>query len=615
MAVFVCLVTAAGATAGEGSVAADRPDRTAAGTAKFEPGTPGLRHGDRFVEGAVVAEARRLAERPFVPMPPLSEELADLDYDLYRRIAFKPGMALWRYLGRPFQIELAHRGFLHTEQVAVNLVQDGEVVRVAFDRNLFEYRNPLAGLPVSPDVDFAGFKLLGHLPGSLFLREVMAFIGGTYFRGVSSGQGFGTSCRAVAVDIGLPRAEEFPAFKAFYLRKPGADDTTFRLWALMDGPSVAGAFRFDVAPGAATACEVRGTLFFREVPEKFGVAPLSSMWLWGDGFGPPEPGSVADDPKWDTENDPRPEVHDSDGLLVETGWGEWLWRPYARQDYPSLSRFTMRPDPQPPTDPQGGAAGSSFTVPIHGFGLMQRDRRVDAYRDDEARYERRPSVWIEPLHGPDGPAWGPGVIELLEFPTDFEGMDNIAAWWVPDRVPVVGEPWELGWRVSFLSGEPAGHRLLKWNGRTLEKSADGGIRLTADFDAGMEGAPNFDPSAGEVTAEVDAVRGRVEDVGVERVIVPREYPAIGPGSLSAPNAGEEAAVGADPPESAPAATDGVGSGDARPDDAGESRARPTYRIHFTVHPDGDAPVELRAVLRQGESVISETWRDLCPPRL
>ncbi|MGC3777969.1 glucan biosynthesis protein, partial [Escherichia coli] len=58
-------------------------------------------------------------------------------------------------------------------------------------------------------------------------------------------------------------------------------------------------------------------------------------------------------------------------------------------------------------------------------GLLQRDRDFDHYLDG-VHYERRPSLWVEPVGD-----WGEGEVQLIELRTDDEIHDNIVAMWVP----------------------------------------------------------------------------------------------------------------------------------------------------------------------------------------
>ena len=526
----------------------------------------GTAHGQEWNESALTALARELAAEPFVPEPLPSEELIALDYDRYRLIAWKPEMALWRYLDAPIQAELMHRGNILRNRVQISTVQDGEVVTLAFDRNLFEYRGDVVGLPVDAGVDYAGMKLLGTLPGSEYMQEFFAWAGASYFRGISAGQVYGASCRALAIDIGTNRVEEFPVIRALWLQRPEVGATTARVWGLLDSHAVAGAFRFDVTPGEITTCDVRASLFFRHVPTKVGVAPASSMFLWGDGYR-------------NLQADDRPEVHDSDGLLIHAGEGEelrengppeWTFRALGQQAYPSVGGFGY---------------GS-----IRGFGLLQRDRDPARYADPETRYEDRPSTWITPLPpeqfgtGPgavngadwdDVPnVWAGGTVELLEYPTDFEGFDNIAAWWVPAVRPTVGEPYPLAYRLSFLSGDPPEHELAKAAAWTRNAAAGGATELTVDFTG------DFPIAAASVSATVECDGGtassvRVAEVpgGAYRVSLTVEHAGDGPADVRVALFNQSSRTGGEAP--------------ARPDD-----------------PAGD-PGASRP--------LSETWRFLCPP--
>ncbi|BBI60252.1 hypothetical protein HSBAA_15580 [Vreelandella sulfidaeris] len=89
-------------------------------------------------------------------------------------------------------------------------------------------------------------------------------------------------------------------------------------------------------------------------------------------------------------DDFRPQVHDSDGLLMQTGSGEWIWRPLTNPEHLRISTF-MDSAPQ-------------------GFGLMQRERDFNRYLDIEAQYHRRPSQWVMPLDD-----WGPGRWSWSKF--------------------------------------------------------------------------------------------------------------------------------------------------------------------------------------------------------
>ena len=244
---------------------------------------------------------------------------------------------------------------------------------------------------------------------------MIVFAGASYFRAVAKGQVFGLSARALAIDTGLPTGEEFPFFKEFWLERPTREAREAKLYALLDSASVAGAFSFIVQPGERSTVNVRARLFLRKPVKELGIAPLTSMFLYGE-----EKPRPADD--W------RPEVHDSDGLLVHSNTGEWLWRPLGNPERLRVSYF-------------------EFDNP-RGFGLLQRDRRFQNYEDLETRHELRPNAWVVPVGN-----WGKGQVKLVEIPSRKETNDNIVAYWLPSVAPPVGQAFDIGYRIDFQSAD------------------------------------------------------------------------------------------------------------------------------------------------------------------
>lgn len=460
--------------------------------------------------------AEDLASRPFAPAQDLPAALNRLDYDRYRLIAFRHEKAVWRDKGLPFWLECFHRGYLYRTRVNLNLVEDGVSSRLAFDPELFQYRGELSDLEVPSDLGFAGFRVLGRFRKSAHPLEIASFLGASYFRAIGENQRYGTSARGLAVNIGLSEPEEFPVFREFWVQRPVTDDRQLYFWALLDSPSVVGAYAFTLAPGEQTRFDVSARLFFRHKPKKIGLAPLTSMWMWGDGRKGPS-------------NDPRPEVHDSDGLLVRGDDDRWIWRPLVRMKYPSLSHFDFKG--------------------IHGFGLMQRDRDPAHYRDDEARYHLRPSVWIEPRG-----SWPKGAVELLELPADHEGIDNIAAWWTPAASIDMQKPVDLAYTVSFMSGQPDEHSVAQAIRTNVDRLEQQSIHLAVVF----EGRTLKDRPIDSLMPVVRCQRGK------------------------------------------------VGNAELR------SPANGKVVLSFDARPDGESALELSAVLTDGEEHLTEMWRYLCP---
>lgn len=472
----------------------------------------------------------KLAAEPYRPSPLLPQNLQALDYDRYRLIAFEHARSIWKPEELPFWLEMFHRGYLYQDKVQINLVHNGQVQPLKYNRDMFQYRGETADLVVPEDIGFAGFRIIGKFAGSEHPLEIASLLGASYFRAIAPGQVYGSSARGLAVDVGLPKPEEFPVIREYWIEQPSKEAskkeaTSLKLWALLDSPSVAGAYEFLLTPGKTTTWDVKAHLVFRKLPEKVALAPITSMWMWGDGVPAPA-------------NERRPEVHDSDGLLIHTEDDRWIWRPLTRLNYPSLSHYDLRE--------------------VRGFGLLQRDRDPEHYRDDEARYVDRPSVWIEPQH-----SWQNGAVELLELPADHEGIDNIATWWTAKNLADSHTPLDLAYRVSFMSGGPkrdlakATATRVKRDGKTIRVEVDFAGQTLAQ--AALASHANSDAN---ISPEVNAQRGQVRHVRCKQ------------------------------------------------------RSSSTWTLSFDVEPAGQEPVELDGVLKSepGE-ILSEQWRYLCPTQL
>jgi periplasmic glucans biosynthesis protein len=366
----------------------------------------------------VVQEAKKLSLQPFVQPPKdSSKPLTKVDYSQYRAIRFNTEKSLWREQS-PFEIQFFHPGFLYQDPLTINTLENGLASTVNFDRGLFRYDGPAAPLAETPlpSNNFAGFRVHYSLNSGKYKDEFMVFQGASYFRLVGPGHAYGLSARGLAIDTAEPTGEEFPYFREFWLQKPGPNDTSMQIYALLDSPSVTGAFKFDVKPGRRVEVDVEGTVFARKDIKKLGIAPLTSMFVFGET-------SVVH------HDDYRPEVHDSDGLQILSGAGEWIWRPLQN---PVNLHVSAMQDKSP-----------------KGFGLMQRDREFDHYLDVEAHYHQRPSFWVEPIG-----KWGKGAIELVEIPTDSETNDNIVAYWVPAKPLLAKQKKRFKYRIKVLNDIP-----------------------------------------------------------------------------------------------------------------------------------------------------------------
>lgn len=393
----------------------------------------------------VIARAQQLAGQEYEPpRDEVPEWLRNISYDQWRDIRFRPDEALWRGKKLPFQVQFFHPGLYYDRAVAINVV-DGSTVRpVEFSPSLFDYgRNDFAS-KVPQRIGFAGFRIHAPIKKPNYHDEVIVFLGASYFRAVGKDQVFGLSARALAVDTALPSGEEFPSFREFWLMTPAAKSKELVVYALLDSPSLTGAYRFAIIPGAQTAVAVEARLFLRREVQKIGFAPLTSMFFYGENTGRPV-------------EDFRPEVHDSDGLLLNLATGEWLWRPLDNPKLLQVTGFRM-PNPK-------------------GFGIVQRDRDLDSYQDLETRRERRPSAWVAPSGD-----WGKGRVELVEIPTKGDTNDNIVAYWVADAPPKPGERAAISYTVYWYGDDstrsPGGRVVATRRDRGNKENA---YRFVVDF--------------------------------------------------------------------------------------------------------------------------------------
>jgi periplasmic glucans biosynthesis protein len=370
--------------------------------------------------------AKTLAARPYEPRATrVPQWLQALSYDQHRHIQYDSSRAWWKRDGLPFQLQFFHPGFIFHKTVQLHEIERGKVSPIEFSSKLFNYDQKIEVGDIPSDMGFTGVKILNQLNTPGHFDELVAFQGASYFRALAQKTRYGLSARGLALNTAEPGGEEFPVFEEFWVQKPSADSKDITVYALLDSPSVAGAYRFVIAPGASTVMQVRMAVYRREGAsiKTMGVAPLTSMFWYGENS--------------DTRHgDLRPEVHDSDGLLLERGNGEWLWRPLLN---PGAVRVVAFNDENP-----------------RGFGLLQRDRRYENYEDLEASYHVRPSAWVEPVG-----TWGRGSVRLVEIPTPDETNDNIVAFWTPEKLPPAGEPlvleYKLHWMMDAGKRPPAGY--------------------------------------------------------------------------------------------------------------------------------------------------------------
>ncbi len=435
------------------------------------------------------------------PVEKLPQALEELDYDAYRSIRFRPSEALWWNTPSPFHVEFFHLGHIFNEPVQIFELSDTHLQEIPFLQDAFDYGESgyHPGLLSSPP-GYAGIRVKYPLNQKNVYDDLIVFQGASYFRALGQGQTYGLSLRGLSMNT-LGDREDFPRFTKLWLKKPSGNDLPLRIYALLEGKKVTGAYEFNIKPNGITQIDVHARLFFRDggVAE-VGVAPITSMFVFGENTNRPFP-------------DWRPEVHDSDGVLIHADQ-VWTWHPLENLPGRYSKKFPA--------------------AKLRGFGLMQRDRQFESYKDLEAHYEKRPSAWIAPQGN-----WPTGSVVLYSFGTDQETTDNVTLFWQPDLAADQSGPVDLNYTISLRLKDPV-HELAKvLETRVGQRTLDAGAQtvviefsrpesievdeipqLSLGFDSGGLDMPEkpviqYNPEQDRIRAFVHLSKGPASDQPVE----------------------------------------------------------------------------------------------------
>ncbi|WP_256325671.1 glucan biosynthesis protein [Sphingomonas sp. YR710] len=434
--------------------------------------------GQPFSWDWLIAHARTLAHGPAQPLPGADPAAAAIDYDDANRITFRPERTIGPddgYAVRLFPL-IKHAPV----PVEINIVDRGVARRIMHAADMFAVTPGSGPAPHIP-AGIAGLRIMARGGKS----DWLAFQGASYFRSAGALDQYGLSARGLAIDAGIDGREEFPVFTRFWIER-GADKA-LTLYALLEGTSVMGVYRFvnRNGPGGVTQ-DVSMRLWLRKDIERLGIAPLTSMFWYDEG-------NRAQGIDW------RPEIHDSDRLVIHNHAGERICRPLGNPPHPTINSFIDTGTPE-------------------GFGLLQRDRNFDHYQDDGVFYEKRPSLWVEPIGD-----WGAGAVTLYEIPTTREYEDNVVAFWTPAAPARKGAELTFDYRLRWIATEPDSGPLARvvdrWTGTAGRPGTDpiqGARRLVVDFEgAALQG----------LTRDSDVVPDVAIDSG--RVLAVHTYPVVG----------------------------------------------------------------------------------------
>lgn len=390
----------------------------------------------RFTFAEVEQMAQKRAAAKYVALPDvLPPQLKKLTPEQDAGIFWMDTYRLWRKKGLPFQVDFYHQ--LNSNPMPhiapqINTVDSKGSHPWLYSPRFFNFLNlaekPPTTMtfdpPLTSSLGYAGFYVrypdMGIGSNANSLDGFFSVLGSSYFRVLAKEQVYGLSARGLAIDTGMngKPPEEFPAFTDWWLQEPAPTATSLVLEALLDSPSVAGAYEFTIRPGAVTSVDVHCSLFFRQKVAQLGIAPFSSMYLYGenarDHFG----------------DNVHPEIHDSDGILMNTSHDEWIWRPLQQTSF--LQLYSME-DENP-----------------KGFGLIQRDRDFQHYQDLNNKYNVRPSAWVTP-HG----NWGKGKVEIVQPNSNNFNTDNVAVFWWPDQPVQAGDHRDFNYTIDFYMNDAA----------------------------------------------------------------------------------------------------------------------------------------------------------------
>ncbi|MDB2330733.1 glucan biosynthesis protein G [Alteromonas sp.] len=423
----------------------------------------------------------------------LNKTLKAIDYQTYRAIRFKPEKSLWRDK-KDYEIQFFHPGFLYNTPITVHTIgEDNQPKQLHFNSEMFSYDGDAASLAglTGQNTGYAGFRIHYPIKNDQYKDEFAVFLGASYFRLVGKHQVYGISARGLAIDTALPKGEEFPHFTEFWIVEPKKGQP-ITVYARLESPSVAGAYRFVIHPDVDTTVDVQSWLFAREDVQKLGVAPFTSMFLYGEN-------------SQKRHDDYRPEVHDSDGVLMVTHAGEEIWRPLTN---PSRLQITSLSDSAP-----------------EGFGMFQRDGRWENYLDAEANYHLRPSLWVTPQHG-----FEKGRLEVVEIPTNSEVHDNVVAYWIPDAPLLEGESRYFAYQLStteqYAFNSNVATVLRTRQGKAVlpgDEFADESLNTTRQFSVDFAVPDDADINPDDLRFVVQGINGEVSKVRVYAVDNGREW--------------------------------------------------------------------------------------------
>jgi len=337
--------------------------------------------------------------------------LLPIEYEKYSEIRFKPEYTFWRENSK-FHMQFFPQGYIYQESIKINEVWEDYQTPIFYQGSYFSIPHGINIDKFNELSGFSGLKLLYPINSENVHEEFAVFQGSSYFRIISKGQIYGLSARGIAINTGLQTPEEFPIFSEFWIEKPKPKSEKVIVHSHLVGNSIEGYYKFTLYPGEVSKAEVTFESIIKRDIEKIGIAPLTSMFWYGESS--------------TSLNPPYPESHDSDGLLIQDDQ-TFIWIPLENPKKPTTTIFKVKK--------------------LKGFGLMQRDREFSSYEDPRYEYHKRPSAWVEPVNSEN---WENGYISLYRIPTRDDLMDNIIVFYSPEKLPTKGDNIKFSYNIKMI---------------------------------------------------------------------------------------------------------------------------------------------------------------------
>lgn len=228
---------------------------------------------EKFGFELLVERARKMAQRKFEPLPrPMPDVVLSLTYDEWGKIKFDNRYALYADGPGAYPVTFFHLGEFFQKGIRMHVLKNDQSRQILYSNTYFDMPKDSPARKLPDQVGFAGFRLQEARTRSDWrTQDWMAFLGASYFRAIGALNQYGLSARGILIDSAEPTAEEFPDFTDFFIEESTSAADPVMVYALLDGPSIAGAYRFALRRTEGVVQDVEAALFVRKDIRRRGV--------------------------------------------------------------------------------------------------------------------------------------------------------------------------------------------------------------------------------------------------------------------------------------------------------------------------------------------------------